>query len=126
MLNIILLFTTLNARSSITFHRIRISNTPRSLLSTHSNTYCQNTRCMTDTQTFSQAGFKQQILIIYIYLNIFFSGRARVSNSSSMPALPQRHAYIMLCHFPPNPGCFFFFFPPLTLTITTAATPNAA
>jgi hypothetical protein len=43
-----------------------------------------------------------------------------------MPALPQRHAYIMLCHFPPNPGCFFFFFPPLTLTITTAATPNAA
>jgi hypothetical protein len=25
-----------------------------------------------------------------------------------MPALPQRHASIMLCHFPPNPGCFFF------------------
>ncbi len=114
MLNILLLFTTSNARSSITFHSIRISNTPRSLLSTHSNTYCQNTRCMTDRQAFSQAGFKKQILIIYIYiyiyLNIFFSGRARVSNSSFMPALPQRHASIMLCHFPPNPGYFFLFF----------------
>jgi hypothetical protein len=114
MLNILLLFTTSNSRSSITFHRIRIPNTSRSLLSTHSNTYCQNTRCMTDRQTFSKAGFKQQIIVhiylyiyIYIYLSIFFSARARVSNSS-MPARPQRHGSIMLCDFPPNPGCFFF------------------
>jgi hypothetical protein len=113
MLNILLLFTTSNARSSITFHGIRISNTPRSLLSTHSNTYCQNTRCMTDRQTFSQGGFKQQILIIYIYIYTLTSSSAGVPGFPTPPLCPLfLNDMLLLCFvtFHQTRDVFFFLF----------------